>query len=172
MATPIRCVGGEIEAESLHGRGGADSRRAESADPVPSAHFTSEADIQRVVLPTIVQPWRERIEAAGTIEELGRLEQELLQYRVLDPACGCGNFLYVAYRELRRLERDISDRVRERRRRTGAEAEMPMAFVSTTQFYGLDINAFATEVAKVTLMLARKLAADELGDERAVLPPR
>ncbi len=49
---------------------------------------------------------------------------------------------------------------------------MPMAFVSTTQFYGLDINAFATEVAKVTLMLARKLAADELGDERAVLPPR
>ena len=45
-----------------------------------------------------------------------------------------------------------------------------MTFVSTTQFYGIDVNAFAVEVAKVTLMLARKLAADELGDERAVLP--
>jgi hypothetical protein len=133
------------------------------------AHFTSEADIQKVVLPTIVRPWRERIEQAGTIEELGQVENDLLNYRVLDPACGCGNFLYVAYREMRRLERDLQERVQERRRRD-AEAEMQLAFVSTTQFYGLDINEFAVEVAKVTMMLARKLAADELGDERNVLP--
>jgi len=45
-----------------------------------------------------------------------------------------------------------------------------MTFLSTTQFFGIDVNAFATEVAKITLMLARKLAADELDDERAVLP--
>lgn len=134
------------------------------------AHFTSEADIQKVVLPTIVRPWRERIEQAGTIEELGQVENDLLQFRVLDPCCGCGNFLYVAYRELRRLERDIQERVQDRRRRAGAEAEMQLALVTTTQFYGLDINAFAVEVAKVTMMLARKLAADELGDERTVLP--
>src|SRR5207248_2030779 len=41
------------------------------------AHFTSGADIQRIVLPTIVRPWRERIEAASTLRELGALEQEL-----------------------------------------------------------------------------------------------
>jgi len=134
------------------------------------AHFTSEADIQKVVLPTIVRPWRERIEAAGTLRKLGELENELLQFRVLDPCCGCGNFLYVAYRELRRLEREVQERVQDRRRREGAEAEMQISFVSTTQFHGLDINAFAVEVAKVTMMLARKLAADELGDERTVLP--
>jgi hypothetical protein len=134
------------------------------------AHFTSEADIQKVVLPSIVRPWRERIEEATTLEELGRVENDLLNYRVLDPACGCGNFLYVAYRELRRLERQVQDKVRDRRRREGAEAEMQLAFVSTKQFHGLDINAFAVEVAKVTMMLARKLAADELGDERSVLP--
>ena len=45
-----------------------------------------------------------------------------------------------------------------------------MAFVSATQFLGLDVRPFAVEVAKVTLMLGRKLAADELGDERIVLP--
>lgn len=134
------------------------------------AHFTSEADIQKIVLPTIVRPWRERIDGAATLEELAAVEEELLSFRVLDPACGCGNFLYVAYRELRRIERRLVDRIRHRRRRPGVEDELRMTFLSTRQFFGMDINAFATEVAKVTLMLARKLAADELGDERAVLP--
>lgn len=55
------------------------------------AYFTSEADIQQVVLPTIVRPWRERIDTAETLEQLGRVEQDLLGYRVLDPACGSGN---------------------------------------------------------------------------------
>jgi hypothetical protein len=47
---------------------------------------------------------------------------------------------------------------------------MRLAFVSPHQFHGIDVNAFAVEIAKATLMLARKLAADELGDERQVLP--
>ena len=134
------------------------------------AHFTAEADIQKIVLPTIVTPWSERIEAAATIAELERLQNELVQVRVLDPTCGCGNFLYVAYREMRRLEKRIEERVSERRRSEGLGAQTRMTFLSTRQFFGMDINAFAIEIAKVTLMLARKLAADELGDERNVLP--
>lgn len=74
------------------------------------AYFTSEADIQKVVLPSIVKPWRKRIEEAETLDELGRVEQDLLAYRVLDPACGSGNFLYVAYREMRRLERQLDEK--------------------------------------------------------------
>ena len=74
------------------------------------AYFTSEADIQKIVLPTIVRPWRERIDAAETLEELGKVEAEMLSYQVLDPACGSGNFLYVAYRELRRLERQLDEK--------------------------------------------------------------
>jgi type II restriction/modification system DNA methylase subunit YeeA len=137
------------------------------------AHFTSGADIQRIVLPTIVRPWRDRIEAATTLVELGRLEAELLAFRVLDPACGCGNFLYVAYRELRRLEKRLIERrvelsKRERKRSRGGLGQL--AFVRTDQFFGIDINPFATEIAKVTLMLARQLAALELGDEQQVLP--
>ena len=131
------------------------------------AHFTSEADIQLIVMPSIVKPWRERIEAATTVKELGQVQQDLLEYRVLDPACGCGNFLYVAYRELRRLEKQLTEKVHARRRR---RREIGLAFVSTKQFFGIDINEFAVEIAKVTLMLGRKLAADELGDELAALP--
>ena len=134
------------------------------------AHFTSEVDIQKIVLPSIVRPWQERIDAASTIAELRAIEHDLLQYRVLDPACGCGNFLYIAYRELRRLEHQLQEKVVSRQRAAGAEDVMALAFVSTTQFFGLDIRPFAVAIAKVTLMLARKLAADELGDERTVLP--
>ena len=134
------------------------------------AYFTSEADIQKVVLPTIVRPWRRRIEEADTLEELGQVEQDMLSYQVLDPACGSGNFLFVAYRELRRLERQLHDKRVLRSREAGRREAMRLAFVSTKQFHGIDLRPFAVEVAKVTLMLARKLAADELGDERTYLP--
>ncbi len=134
------------------------------------AYFTSETDIQKVVLPSIVRPWRARIEAADSVEELGKVEADLLSYQVLDPACGSGNFLYVAYRELRRIERQLDDKRQSVSRRGGRREAMRLAFVSTRQFHGIDLRPFAVEVAKVTLMLARKLAADELGDERAYLP--
>jgi SAM-dependent methyltransferase len=134
------------------------------------AYFTSETDIQRVVLPCIVKPWRERIDAAETLEELGKVEQDMLSYRVLDPACGSGNFLYVAYRELRRLEKQLRDKRLVRSREAGRREAMQLAFISTKQFYGIDLRPFAVEVAKVTLMLARKLAAAELDDERTYLP--
>jgi hypothetical protein len=134
------------------------------------AYFTSEADIQKVVLPTIVRPWRERIEQADTLEELGQVEQALLSYQVLDPACGSGNFLYVAYRELRRLEQQLHEKRQSRSRQGGRKDTMQLSFVSTKQFHGIDLRPFAVEVAKVTMMLARKLAADELGDERNYLP--
>jgi len=134
------------------------------------AYFTSEADIQKIVLPTIVRPWRERIVAGETLEDLGKVEAEMLSYQVLDPACGSGNFLYVAYRELRRLERQLDEKRQTISRRGGRREELRLAFVSTRQFHGIDLRPFAVEVAKVTLMLARKLAADELGDERTYLP--
>lgn len=133
------------------------------------AHFTSELDVMKVVRPTLVEPYQARIEAATTLAELAAIEQELLALRVLDPACGSGNFLYLAYRALRKLEKRLQEREGELRR--GANVTpMRLAFVSPHQFHGIDINAFAVEIAKATLMLARKLAADELGDERQVLP--
>ncbi|MCY7383357.1 MAG: N-6 DNA methylase [Microcoleus sp. CAN_BIN18] len=124
------------------------------------AHYTSEVDIQKVVLPTIIRPWRERIEAANTLKDLLALRLELLDFKVLDPACGSGNFLYVAYRELKRLEAQLLTKIHENFSRAG-NAIGTMSLVKTSQFYGIDIKPFAVELAKVTLMLAKKLALDE-----------
>ncbi|MCX6877802.1 MAG: N-6 DNA methylase [Verrucomicrobia bacterium] len=116
------------------------------------AHFTSEFDIRKVVGPTIVRPWREKMDAAW--DKVGKLKEvlrDLRLFRVLDPACGSGNFLYVAYRELKRLEREILLRLSEI-----SKGEPLQTAVSIHQFYGIDIQPFAVELAKVTLMLAKE----------------
>lgn len=125
------------------------------------AHFTSEADIQKVVLPTIVRPWRERIEGAKTLKELRGLLEELRAFRVLDPACGSGNFLYVAFRELKRLELSLMAKIHAEFGKKAQAAVGTRSLVSTKQFYGLDKEEFAVELAKVTLMIAKELAIDE-----------
>ena len=87
------------------------------------AHYTSQADIARVVIPTIVTPWRERLTAASTIGEIEKLLAAMYSFRVLDPACGSGNFLYVAYREMRRLEHEALTMIADRRRSADIAAQ-------------------------------------------------
>ena len=125
------------------------------------AHFTSEADIQKVVLPTIVRPWREQIEATETLKDLRALLDKLRTFRVLDPACGSGNFLYVAYRELKRLELSLMAKIHAKFARRAREAVGTRSMVSTAQFFGIDKDEFGVELAKVTLMLAKELAINE-----------
>ena len=128
-------------------------------------HFTSEIDILRIVQPVITRPWQERIDAAQTVHDLLSLREGLLTYRVLDPACGSGNFLNIAYREMKRLESRLLDRL-------AGQGVTPDDghFVQTDQFYGLDIDGFAVELAKVTLSITKKLVVDELGLAEDVLP--
>jgi SAM-dependent methyltransferase len=127
------------------------------------AHFTMERDIMKVVGPTVAQPWDQRIRAAKTAADLLSLRKELLTFRVLDPACGSGNFLYLAYRELVRLEILILARLaarlstREYKRRVQS-----LSLVSPRQFFGIDIDPFAVELAKITLLFGKKLALDEV----------
>ena len=126
------------------------------------AHFTSEADIQRIVGPTIVRPWRERIDAATSLKDLVELRRQLMEFRVLDPACGSGNFLYVAYREMARLDMRILARIDEGfSAKNFAKQALATSIISPKNFFGLDVDSFAVELTKVTLMLAKKLALDE-----------
>jgi len=125
------------------------------------AHFTSEADIQKIVLPTIVRPWQSRIAAAKTIKDFNDILRDLHAFIMLDPACGCGNFLYVAYRELKRLEMDVLATIRKSFGKKFRDSASMTSLVSTRQFYGIDISSFAVELAKVTLMLAKELAVAE-----------
>ena len=123
------------------------------------AHYTAHDDIMRVVGPTIVEPWRKRIIAASTLKELTELRAELFRFRVLDPACGSGNFLYVAFREMYRLDTELLSRMREFRSTAGKLSWN--GGIAATNFYGIDINPFAVELAKVTLNIAKKIAFEE-----------
>ncbi|WP_158920952.1 DNA methyltransferase [Acidisphaera sp. S103] len=127
------------------------------------AHFTSEADIQRIVGPTIVHPWTERIDKAKTMKELTDLRRELATFRVLDPACGSGNFLYVAFREIARLDLLILSRLETILSPREFAAQTKQISVATPkQFFGIDNDSFGVELAKVSLMIAKKLARDEV----------
>jgi len=144
---------GTVDAKERHARG---------------IHFTSEADIMKIVRPTISRYWEDKVEAANTIKELTALQLELQSYRVLDPACGSGNFLYIAYQELKRIEMLLLDKIAAKRKST--HEQIQMGFVTPQQFYGMDTNPFAVELARVTLMIARKIAIDNLNLTEPALP--
>lgn len=130
------------------------------------AHFTSELDIKRIVDPVIVEPWRNVIEDVNVLPDAYRLYDELCDYIVLDPACGSGNFLYIAYREMKALEAQLRERIVE----LGGDITALARRVTAQQFYGYDINGFAVELAKVSLMIAKKLAVDEFESDEQPLP--
>ena len=133
------------------------------------AHFTTPNDIMKIVRPTIVEPWREQIEGARSLTRLAELRHRIATYTVLDPACGSGNFLCIAYRELKRLEARLFERMAEVSGKVDPGQRM-LGLVTAQQFHGIDINPFAVELAKVTMMIARKLAIDELHINEDPLP--
>ena len=138
------------------------------------AHYTSEADIQKVILPTIVRPWREQVEGADTLKELRSARRDLLEFKVLDPACGSGDFLYVGFRELKGVEMDFLLKVHANFGERARALVGGTSLVSPRQFFGIDKNPFGVELAKVTLMLAKELALEEtqsvLATEQVYLP--
>ena len=133
-------------------------------------HFTSEVDIMKIVVPTITRYWEEKIEAANKVEELNALQLELQTYRVLDPACGSGNFLYLAYQELKRIEVMLLAKLATKQKASEKAQQVPKETVTPNQFFGMDVNPFAVELAKVTLMIARKVAIDQHGLSESALP--
>lgn len=128
------------------------------------AHFTSEVDMLQVITPTIIKPWKERIEKAKTRPELTEVRRAMGEYRVLDPACGCGNFLFVAYREMKELECQVIDKivnvVKSEWKTSKDHYKIDFqSVISTKQFYGIDIQPMAVEIAKMTMMIAKELAS-------------
>ncbi len=135
------------------------------------AHYTHETEIQRVVGPTIVAPWEARIEALSSYDEARRAQRDLLRYVVLDPACGCGNFLYVAYRELRRVERRLTEATERLALEEGRAAGSALGqFFPLTNLRGIEIESFAVDLARVTLWMGHRLAVRELSLNESTLP--
>lgn len=135
------------------------------------AHYTHEADIMKIVTPTIVRPWRERIADAQTPSAARELLDDLCEFRVLDPSCGCGNFLYVAYRELRGLESEIKIRIRELAARDGVPAPSTEGvYYPLANVRGIDIEPVAVLIARVTLWMGHRQMTERFGPAEPVLP--
>jgi N-6 DNA Methylase len=139
------------------------------------AHFTREADIAKVVMPTVIEPWRARIQHIATIKDAVRVVDEMRAFHVLDPACGCGNFLYVVYREMKRLESALAKKWtvvfhHMAKRRADVRPPPPRPYFSLQQIHGIEKNEFATQLARVVLWIGEHLAKRELGLEEQTLP--
>jgi hypothetical protein len=139
------------------------------------AHYTREADIERVVGPTIIEPWRERIANLRFPKEAEALIEQLKSFHVLDPACGCGDFLYVVYREMKRVESGLAQKWSElqlkvAKRRADIKPPPPGPWFSLRQLHGIEINAFAAFLARVVLWIGEHLATRELGLDELTLP--
>ncbi len=134
------------------------------------AHYTHEADIMKIVAPTIVRPWRERIDATSTPAEVRALLDELVTFRVLDPACGCGNFLYVSYRELRGLEHELKQRYARLCAEHGEPAASDLPYYPLSNIKGIDIEQVAVMVARVTLWMGHRQMVERYGPAEPVLP--
>src|SRR5659263_314314 len=135
------------------------------------AHYTHEVDILKIVVPTIVRPWRERIEATTTPQDGRDLLDELCGFRVLDPACGSGNFLYIAYRELRALEALLKQRIRSLAEQTGlprSPGDLP--YYPLRNLHGIDIERVAVMIARVTLWMGHRQMMELFGPAEAPLP--
>lgn len=134
------------------------------------AHYTHEVDILRIVRPSIVEPWQTEIDATTTPDEATDVLRRLCEVKVLDPACGCGNFLYVAYRELRGLEQRAKARIAELAAAAGVAVPKTLPSYPIGNLHGIELDEFATLITRVTLWMGHKLVTDRYGLVEPVLP--
>ncbi len=115
-------------------------------------HYTSVPNILKVLNPLFLDDLREQLEAAGdNRRKLQNLRKRLANIRVFDPACGSGNFLVIAYKEMRVIEAEIVKRL-------GGEANLKLAdrrsVIPLSNFYGIEVKGFAVEIARLALLIA------------------
>jgi len=109
-------------------------------------HYTSVPNILKVLNPLFLDDLRGQLEAAAdSSQKLLNLKKRMARIRVFDPACGSGNFLVIAYKEMRAIEAEINKRRNEADRRT----EIPL-----TNFRGIELRDFPCEVARLALIIA------------------
>ncbi|MGH2506464.1 MAG: class I SAM-dependent DNA methyltransferase [Ktedonobacteraceae bacterium] len=116
-------------------------------------HYTSVSNIMKAIEPLFLNDLRETFEEHfDNAKGLEKLRMRLKNIRVFDPACGSGNFLIIAFKELRKLEMEIYQRLRELNPNYQTLFTMPQ--IQLTQFCGIEIDDFAHEIATLSLWLA------------------
>lgn len=108
-------------------------------------HYTSVPNIMKVIEPLFLNDLKEAFEKAkGNKKKRNELLRRLRTIKIFDPACGSGNFLIIAYKELRRLEMEIFKE----------SSALHFSGISLEQFYGIELDDFAHEIAQLSLWLA------------------
>ncbi len=109
-------------------------------------HYTSRPNILKVLDPLFLDSLREQLEEAGDSgRKLLNLRNRMARIRVFDPACGSGNFLVIAYKEMRAIEAEIN----RRRGEEGRASDIPL-----TNFRGIELRDFPAEIARLALIIA------------------
>jgi hypothetical protein len=120
------------------------------------AHYTSEENIRRVLDPLFLDELRAEFtrlrHVAGKKKALEQFHDRLATLRFLDPACGCGNFLVVAYRELRALELEVLQAIYGNQLPLGLDVG-DLARLNVDQFYGIELEEFPALIAETALWL-------------------
>lgn len=122
-------------------------------------HYTSVENIMKVIRPLFLDELEEQFDSAkqagnGEESKLRALLDRLAEIRVFDPACGSGNFLIIAYKELRRLEHEILERLFELS--SGEQISMTHeSRIVLKNFFGIEIDDFAHQIAQLSLWLAK-----------------
>jgi len=114
-------------------------------------HYTSVPNIMKVIEPLFLNDLNDEFEKAkGNENKLKKLIYRISNIKIFDPACGSGNFLIITYKELRRLEIDILDELNE----LSSQTSIVFTQIKLSQFYGIELDDFAHEMAILSLWLA------------------
>lgn len=159
------------------------------------AHYTPRAYVERLVMPTVIEPlraeWQHALGAALVLAgeadaldgrkredklaearaELRRFHHRLCHVRVLDPACGSGNFLYVTLEHLKRLEGEVLDRLEALGESTQGQLGMEGGTVTLRQMLGIELNPRAAALAELVLWIGWLQWQIRTGGEKSVAEP-
>lgn len=116
------------------------------------AHYTSEKNILKLIKPLFLDElWEEFNKVKSNRSKLTEFHKKLRSLKFLDPACGCGNFLVIAYRELRLLELEVIRSLHDKRQQIfDVQALIKL---DVDQFYGIELEEFPAQIAQVALWL-------------------
>ena len=133
------------------------------------AHYTSEENILKLIRPLFLDELRSEFDDICALRGTSRpsrlraFHEKISSLTFLDPACGCGNFLLIGYRELRHIEMDVLDELHKDDPTLVLDVTQ-LCKVNVSQFYGIEIEPFPAEIAKVALWLMDHLCNMEVAD--------
>jgi hypothetical protein len=133
-------------------------------------HYTSVPNIMKVIEPLFLNDLHEEFEnSINDFKKLTKLRERIAKIKIFDPACGSGNFLIISYKELCKLEIKIIEKMTDLGQQT-----MPLSGISLNSFFGIEIDDFAHEIARLSLWLAQHQMNlsfdDEFGMMKQTLP--